>query len=225
MARKLEIRQGDKYGRLTVLKELEPIVKPNKEKMRKFLCECTCGTRKAVVMHDLRNGHVRSCGCLRRELTISRNKKSNEYLFLDDCVIGYTTAQEIFKIDIDDYEKIKAYCWGKDNAGYISARINGKLVRLHRLVMNPDKKLVVDHINRDKSDNRKSNLRICTQHQNSMNTKAKGYFFNKNTNKWQARIALNGKTISLGSYNTEAEAINARRNGERIYFREFACQD
>lgn len=151
MGKRLEVKKGDQYGRLTVFKELETIVKPNGERKRKFLCNCICGNTKEVFLHDLRSGHVMSCGCLRKELTVKKNKKNNVYVFTSDCVIGYTTKGEPFKIDVDDYERIKTFCWSKDSNGYLSARINKKTVRLHRFLINTEKGFVIDHINRDKS--------------------------------------------------------------------------
>jgi hypothetical protein len=65
----------------------------------------------------------------------------------------------------------------------------------------------LDHINGIKDDNRISNLRSVTHQQNHFNeTKAKGYYWHKGTNKWQTKIMLNGKSIHLGLFNTEEEA-------------------
>ena len=67
----------------------------------------------------------------------------------------------------------------------------------------------IDHINGIKTDNRILNLRNVTSKQNSWNrTKAKGYYWNKDRNKWQAQIR-GSKVISLGLFNTEQEARNA----------------
>jgi hypothetical protein len=64
----------------------------------------------------------------------------------------------------------------------------------------------IDHINGIKNDNRISNLRSVTQQQNLFNRKFKGYSWNKNSNKYQSRIMIDGKNIYLGYYNTEQEA-------------------
>jgi hypothetical protein len=64
----------------------------------------------------------------------------------------------------------------------------------------------LDHFNRIKTDNRISNLRILTNQQNSFNTNAKGYCWDKQYQKWRAYIMLNGKQIHLGRFNTEEEA-------------------
>lgn len=83
---------------------------------------------------------------------------------------------------------------------------------------------VVDHINGDSLDNKKSNLRICTQQENSKNgrktNRIVGISFIKNYNgtdksKWTARICHNYKTIYLGYYNTAEEALLARLKKEQ----------
>lgn len=74
------------------------------------------------------------------------------------------------KVDKDDYEKYYKMKW-YINHGY--ARSRGKL--LHRIIMNATNGIIIDHINNDKLDNRKENLRIATYSQNSQNrTKKKG---------------------------------------------------
>ena len=70
-------------------------------------------------------------------------------------------------IDLDDIERVKDIRWHLDGRGYVVS--NDNTFRLHRLIMNCQNELVVDHINRIKTDNRKQNLRICTHQQNDMN--------------------------------------------------------
>lgn len=67
---------GEKYGRLTVLSEVEPYTSPSgKSKARKFLCQCDCGNQKEIVMRDLRNGSSKSCGCLHKQIVSETNFK------------------------------------------------------------------------------------------------------------------------------------------------------
>ena len=98
----------------------------------------------------------------------------------------------------------------------------GKQYLIHRIIAyaylgldihNPKKQ--IDHINRDKSDNRVSNLRIVSNQENQFNTKAKGYY--KCGSKYQARIMLNGKLIYLGVYETRELAYNAYLIGKQIH--------
>jgi hypothetical protein len=75
----------------------------------------------------------------------------------------------------------------------------------------------IDHINGDRADNRIINLREVTNQQNSFNQKAKGYHWNKNANKWESQIGLNGKSIGLGYFDTELEARQAYLEAKKIY--------
>lgn len=62
MAKRLEVNAGDRYARLTIIKEVE-----KKNKRRYFLCKCDCGNHREVRMTNLRYGSTKSCGCLRDE--------------------------------------------------------------------------------------------------------------------------------------------------------------
>jgi hypothetical protein len=76
----------------------------------------------------------------------------------------------------------------------------------------------IDHINRIKYDNRICNLRNVNQNQNMWNKKnTKGYSWNKNANKWQAQIQVNGKLIYLGIHTREQEAKQAYLNAKEKY--------
>lgn len=66
---------------------------------------------------------------------------------------------------------------------------------------------MLDHINRNRSDNRLSNLRVVTPQQNAFNTSSKGYFLQDG--KWRSQITINRKKIHLGYFNTEDEARQA----------------
>lgn len=156
--------------------------------------------------------------------------KENRYEFTDECVIGYTyNTGAAFYIDFEDYETIKPFCWLSDKCGYLIMQKNHKQTKMHRLIMKPPDNMVIDHIDGNPSNNRRSNLRICTQHQNTMNSRythnksgVQGVFWDKSRNKWVAQIAINKKHIHLGRYNTKEEAVKSRRFAEKILFGEFA---
>jgi hypothetical protein len=101
---------------------------------------------------------------------------------------------------------------------------NGRQVnkKVHRLIAKahlPDysEDLDVDHIDRCKTNNNISNLRMVTTSENLHNTKAKGYCFNKSLNKWQAYICVNYKRIHLGYFDTEDEASKAYLEAKKLY--------
>lgn len=101
---------------------------------------------------------------------------------------------------------------------------------MHRYIMNAPKGKSVDHINAitdEENDNRKSNLRVCTQSQNRQNYKGvnpnntSGYIgvtWDKVHNKWFAHIRVNWKQKNLGYYDNIEDAIAARKAGEEKYF-------
>ena len=70
-------------------------------------------------------------------------------------------------------------------------------------------KQVIDHQDRDKSNNNVSNLRIVTQQQNLFNQNAKGYCWYKPTNKWLAQIFVDGKKIYLGYFENKEDALTS----------------
>ena len=129
-------------------------------------------------------------------------------------------------IDLDDIDKVKDYKWylRKD---YVSNKTNG--FNLHRLVMDCPEDMVVDHINHDKLDNRKDNLRICSTRQNTMNqgisknntSGITGIGWDKSSNKWIAYIKVNYRQITLGRFTNLDDAIQARMDAEIEYFGEY----
>lgn len=109
-------------------------------------------------------------------------------------------------VDDDDYKKYNHLRWHLSDTGYAVRRNNGETARLHRLIMNCPEGLVVDHLNGDRLDCRKSNMRICTQEENAKNHHgAKGYCYDKSKSKWIVRY----KNKFWGRYETEEEAKTA----------------
>jgi hypothetical protein len=133
---------------------------------------------------------------------------------------------ELFAIvDKTDYETITSRSWWLNNTGYAYSYERGspKKLLMHRFIMRPPQDMVVDHINGDKLDNRRSNLRICTQRENAMNKPSieHGVSYRKEYNRWRAYITVNGKQVSLGHYSTREEAIKARLSSEAYYYGKF----
>ncbi len=140
-------------------------------------------------------------------------------------------------IDLDDVDKVKNIKWHRSDlqrSTYYCLSNDSEWKRIHRLIMGvTDKNIVVDHINHNGLDNRKSNLRICTSGQNtcncltSKNNKSghKGVYWSKERKKWCAQISINNKTKGLGRYDTIEEAIEAREKAAKEYYGEFANED
>ena len=158
-----------------------------------------------------------------------KRKVKNKYYIFDNVAIGVTSKGDFFKIDLEDLWRCKQHSWIKDDKGYFVATINKKRAILHRFILNvTDSKKHIDHKNGNKSDNCKINLRICNSKQNSKNIARKknnksGYpGIRKIKTVWKARITVNRKEISLGSYKTFYEALRARQDAEIKYYGEFA---
>jgi len=66
MKKRLEIKQGERFGRLTVIKEVEGYMSPGGQTKRKFLFKCDCGNEKEILLADVRGGNSKSCGCVER---------------------------------------------------------------------------------------------------------------------------------------------------------------
>ena len=163
--------------------------------------------------------------------------QQNVYDLSGEYGIGYTLKGEPFWFDLEDYDLIKDYCWHYTQKGYLEATNaeTRKAIKLHRLVMGvTDPKVEVDHkkhptIYEHKIDNRKSNLEIVNQSQNSMNRSlAKnntsgivGVSWSKLEQKWKAYIKINQQMIHLGTFTDKEDAIVARKNAELKYFGEY----
>lgn len=150
---------------------------------------------------------------------------------------------KVAKIDDDDFDIVTNHRWHVDRCGYARCheykRVNPDrpVILMHRLILGEEilKDKYVDHINGDKLDNRRANLRICTNQQNMCNrskykrknksimaSKYKGVRKYGNNNKWVARISINGKPVHIGVYNTEEEAALAYNHFAKELQGEFA---
>lgn len=99
----------------------------------------------------------------------------------------------------------------------------------HQIIGRPPEGMITDHINGDGKDNRRDNLRHCSQQGNTQNmrkrpnktSQLKGAFFAKHANKWRASITLNGRNIHLGYHDDEQSAHAAYCEAGKKLFGEF----
>ena len=227
---------GVPNSRWTVIKQVEDYINSSNKHFAQYLCECSCKEHNLCIVtaDNLKRGRSKSCGCWDKEVASKTltmlNKKYNEYDLSGEYGVGYLEHGEKFYFDLEDYELIKEHRWNMRN-GYIVADIDGTKVSLHRLVMGvTDSDLKVDHIQHNKTDNRKSQLRIVDNSQNSMNRRRAinntsgitGVRFNTQNNKWQAYIGIDGELIHLGYFDDASRAIDVRNKAEEKYFGEYS---
>lgn len=227
---------GQRFGRLTVIERAPNIKRPCGVTVVRWKCQCDCGS---IIITDgvaLRRGDSKSCGCLQKEVAsqmVRKRPPKNTYDLTGDFGIGYINNKNkaVFYFDLEDYDKIKGYTWYSSH-GYISTRERGnqKLLRLHRLVMNAPSNKVVDHINHNPLDNRKENLRVCNQSDNTINRKsAKNYTGVQGvrlmpSGKWETRLTYHGK-VYIKRFPTLEEAVSYRKQLEEKYFGEFRYKE
>lgn len=145
---------------------------------------------------------------------------SNIFEVKDGLIYCYTEKNEL--LFFTDDTRVLDHIWGKAAKGYSSSRIDGDMVLAHRFISRPNANELVDHINRNKKDNRTTNLRNTDKSVNAFNcdirrnnTSGKtGVYYRKDTHKWTAEIKKNYKKINLGSYQTYEEAVRAREEAE-----------
>lgn len=175
------------------------------------------------------------------EIKTRVKRRGNQEVFLVDGHIEVRCINGTFLMDCEDLPIYEKSCWkiNKCGAGYVMSGkknnknndFHGEYYLLHRAVMKANKGQSVDHINRDKLDNRKSNLRICSHRENMRNSKKrsftsskyKGVCFRKNRKSpFFAYLDKDKKRKCLGYFKTEAEAALAYNKEAKKSFGEFA---
>lgn len=160
---------------------------------------------------------------------------SNMIKLFDTYGVLYIDSTE-FMFDIEDLPIIKSRNWYKDKDGYLASSYlyagRRRFTMFHRIIMRAEPQQCVDHINRNRADNRKHNLRCCTRTENSQNRGLRstnssgvtGVYYDKRRHKWAANIIHNKKRFFIGRFDTKEDAIKARLIKEEELFKEFAPQ-
>jgi HNH endonuclease len=134
------------------------------------------------------------------------------------------TKRKFAIVDNADFWFLNQWKWYFTN-GYARRDVSRVRIYMHRFILKIPKEKVCDHINRNKLDNRKSNLRIVTQSQNMMNSKKpitntsgyKGVTWFLRDGVWKAQIKLNQKNFHLGYFKNIKDAISTRKKAEKMY--------
>lgn len=161
--------------------------------------------------------------------TLAKKKRprTNTYEICEDKISILTKKGQKILIDAEDFAKVNQWSWCVNKKGYAVANVQGKVQKIHMLILGP--RGITDHINGNKLDNRKQNLRKCSAKENARNSRvgknnSTGYVGIRVTPKsrYKVRIMVNRKEIHLGVFDDLQEALRARHEGELRYFGEFA---
>lgn len=161
-------------------------------------------------------------------------------------VVWYNTRMAVMKISnqevlVDDnmLEELSKWGWWVTKAGYVlwqqclgkvAGKYRYKNIFMHRLVASTPDGKITDHINGNKLDNRKENLRVCTHKGNNSNSKLfstnssgyRGVSRIRSTGKWRSTISVDNKSVNLGHFESPVEAALAYNEAAREYHGEFA---
>jgi hypothetical protein len=145
---------------------------------------------------------------------------------IEPAILYTDKRMEPFLVDVDDADAVTRYSWAISH-GYpvtsIGKRPNMRKLALHLFLMGPAPEGTEwDHIDRNKRNNQRSNLRTVTSAGNKHNLQLRrnntsghhGVGLFKATGRWRARIKLEGKEVHIGMFSTREEAIEARRVAE-----------
>ena len=162
-------------------------------------------------------------------------KNGQAVKLLDECGVLNINGTE-FLFDIEDFSVINSRNWYVDKDGYLASSYiyNGRrcFAMFHRIIMNAQKGQVVDHINRNRADNRKVNLRCCSKFENNLNRGRRstntsgviGVHYDRKRDKWIANITYDKRRIFIGRFISKDEAVKARLRKESELFKSFAPQ-
>lgn len=219
---------GAQFGRWTILN-----YEKDKNGTVQYICQCSCENKtiRKKRLWSLQSGRSLSCGCKHYESM----KKENRYIEHDDCYEMIIKHQSVY-VDKDDYDKIKDFCWCINGSNYVIAwsPIDKKMISLARTIMDEhNHNVLIDHIDGNTFNNRKSNLRKTTCQENNMNQALsrnntsghKGVSWHKLNNCWIVHIGYKDKLIHLGYFNSKEDAINARESAEKKLYGEYMRKD
>jgi hypothetical protein len=132
-------------------------------------------------------------------------------------------------VDAADYQWLSQWQWHM-HGGYAARREKGKRVYMHRQIMHPRKDKLVDHVDGNRANNCRSNLRICNHKENQRNqrkqagarSRFKGVYYDKRCSKWFAQCWYAGRLHALGFFGDQVEAARAYDRAAAERFGEFA---
>jgi hypothetical protein len=167
--------------------------------MSETKCECGCG-------QSCRNRFALGHATRAKRLPM---RDYGDYVEIDMGGKGW------FKVDAADAAEVSRRAWHLSAQGYPSATIDGRVTTLHRFLLGlkSGDRLLVDHKNRDRLDNRRANLRLGSQAMNAQNrnplggsSKFRGVSWDRARSCWETHAKINGRSYFLGRFDDELEA-------------------
>lgn len=148
-------------------------------------------------------------------------------------------CDDVAMVDDDAFQTLSKFKWHKHSCGYaargqwVPSLKKTTAILMHRSVLTPPKGFVVDHIDQNKLNNTRANLRVCTWSENiarrspikNRHSKFKGVCWRVKRKNWFAYISKGRKQISVGYFADEREAAKAFNTASRLHFGEFAFQN
>ena len=195
-----------------------------------------CGHEWTSNPHSIVRGQL--CPECARKRGANKNRRKNkviedhgDWLMVETSSHGHMFAT--MKIDTMDAARIGMIGRARHHRGCAYVGMNKRQVAVHRIITDAAIGMDVDHINHDTCDNRRANLRVCTHGENLRNMKKRkdntsgitGVTWDKKRAVWIAQLSFHGKHVYLGEFKEKDRAIEARRNGERKYYGEFAYEN
>lgn len=212
--------KGMVFKHLTVLRKATDEEKGNRRTKGLFwVLLCDCGRETIAAASHLKSGAVTTC----------QKCHYGKYEIIGEIAVGRFKNGFEFIIDKVDLECVQKHQWWNCK-GYPETRIDGKGVKLHNFLIKVEPGFNVDHIDRDRRNNCRSNLRVCTNKENSYNKSLRcdsrtgymGVSYISTRRYYAAYITHNGKRFYGGQFQSSVEAAKARDNLAKKFFGEFA---
>ncbi|UYB50153.1 hypothetical protein OCI51_26460 (plasmid) [Lysinibacillus capsici] len=210
MPRKIEVKQGDPFGRLVIIQEVKS------KKRRSFLCKCECGEEKVVQLNHLRSGMTTSCGCYQSEKAHESNvidltkKRFGQLLVLRKSgSIKNQSVEWECQCDCGNKKTLSARELIQIGTQSCGCLLN-KTIQNARMVLYNDFSIDDVQIPLLKKKVRKDS-----------GTEQKGIYYDKRFDTYRVSIAVKGKKIYLGTRKFLEDAIELRKAGEEKYHQPF----
>ena len=223
MGKKLDLT-GQIFGRLTVIKEVDPYVSPKGNKSRRWLCNCKCGKETTPHQTSLRKGGTVSCGCYSNDILVERS----------------TTHGMKHSLEYGTWQSMKDRCFNPNNESFVHYGDRNITVcpewinsfeQFYKDMGPKPKGATIDRID-ENGNYEPSNCRWTTSYsvqninKRILKSNSSGHtgVYKNSSGNWSPRISVKGKTISLGTFSTKEEAIQARKEAEKKYHRPLLLQ-